>query len=270
MSLRQFYPKQSKRKNISSWKLFFLYAVLIVAIGLQIAYPLIDGEVLRVVTIATVYWAAGAMMLHAIFAYGFVYAFTLLSIILPYALLVELVGSRTGWPFGNYEYSGSLGYQIYGVPLVVPFAWVMIAHPILIMARKVTRNWVFLYGGLGMMAWDLFLDPQMVVAKRWVWDFDGASVPLQPEIPLSNTFGWLLTGMGLMAILNRSLQYDRKQQLIVPNTANFFLAWTYFSGIIGNLFFFNMPGVAVSGGIVFGLLLIPYIFVLWLGPPTNI
>ena len=270
MSLRQFYPKRNNRKVISSWKLFFLYAVLIVAIGLQIAYPLIDGEVLRVVTIATVYWAAGAMMLHAIFAYGFIYAITLLSITLTYALLVEQIGSKTGWPFGSYEYSGSLGYQIYGVPLVVPFAWVMIAHPILIMARKVTKNWVFLYGGLGMMAWDLFLDPQMVAAERWVWDFEGASVPLQPEIPLSNTFGWLLTGMGLMAILNKSLRFDRRQKLNEPNTPNYFLAWTYFSGIVGNLFFFNMPGVAISGGIVFGILLIPYIFVLRIGPPNNI
>jgi putative membrane protein len=270
MSLRQFYPKRNNRKVISSWKLFFLYAVLIVAIGLQIAYPLIDGEVLRVVTIATVYWAAGAMMLHAIFAYGFIYAITLLSITLTYALLVEQIGSKTGWPFGSYEYSGSLGYQIYGVPLVVPFAWVMIAHPILIMARKVTKNWVFLYGGLGMMAWDLFLDPQMVAAERWVWDFEGVSVPLQPEIPLSNTFGWLLTGMGLMAILNKILRFDRRQKLNVPNTPNYFLAWTYFSGIVGNLFFFNMPGEAISGGIVFGILLIPYIFVLRLGPPNNI
>jgi putative membrane protein len=56
----------------------------------------------------------------------------------------------------------------------------------------------------------------------------------------------------------------------VPNTPNYFLAWTYFSGIVGNIFFFNMPGVAISGGIVFGLLLIPHIFVLRFGPPSNI
>jgi putative membrane protein len=246
-----------------------LYATLVVAIGLQISYPLIEGESLRLVTIATVYWAAAAMFLHAILAYGVIYALQFLFITFTYALLVEQIGSKTGWPFGTYEYSGSLGYQIYGVPLVVPFAWVMLAHPIFIAARKVTKNWVFLYGGLGMMAWDLFLDPQMVSAERWVWDFNGTSVPFQPEIPLSNAFGWLLTGMGLMAILNLALRKDRRKVATSTAVPDFFLMWTWFSGVVGNLFFFDRPGVALIGGVVFGLVLLPYIFLLRFGPPAS-
>ena len=269
MSLRQFYPRKNMRRQVAGWKMFVLYATLVVAIGLQISYPLIEGESLRLVTIATVYWAAAAMFLHAMLAYSVVYAVQFLFITFTYALLVEQIGSRTGWPFGSYEYSGSLGYQIYGVPLVVPFAWVMLAHPIFIAARKVSKNWVFLYGGLGMMAWDLFLDPQMVSAERWVWDFTGASVPFQPEIPLSNTFGWLLTGMGLMAILNLALRKDRRKVATSTAVPDFFLIWTWFSGVVGNLFFFNRSGVALIGGVVFGLVLLPYIFLLRFGPPAN-
>jgi len=74
MSLRQFYPRKNLRRQVASWKLFILYATLLVAIGLQISYPLINGEPLRVVTIATVYWAAAAMFFHASIAYGFVYS----------------------------------------------------------------------------------------------------------------------------------------------------------------------------------------------------
>lgn len=269
MSLRQFYPRKNMRRQVAGWKLFILYATLIVAIGLQISYPLIKDEPLRLVTIATVYWAAAAMFLHAMLAYGVVYAFQFLSITFTYALVIEQIGSRTGWPFGSYEYSGSLGYQIYGVPLVVPFAWVMLAHPLFIAARKVTKNWVFLYGGFGMMAWDLFLDPQMVSAERWVWDFTGASVPFQPEIPLSNAFGWLLTGMGLMAILNLVLRKDRRKVSTSTAVPDFFLMWTWFSGVVGNLFFFDRPGVALIGGVAFGLVLLPYIFLLRFGPPAN-
>jgi putative membrane protein len=269
MSLRQFYPRKNMRRQVAGWKLFVLYATLVVAIGLQISYPLIEGESLRLVTIATVYWAAAAMFLHAILAYGVIYALQFLFITFTYALLVEQIGSKTGWPFGTYEYSGSLGYQIYGVPLVVPFAWVMLAHPIFIAARKVTKNWVFLYGGLGMMAWDLFLDPQMVSAERWVWDFNGTSVPFQPEIPLSNAFGWLLTGMGLMAILNLALRKDRRKVATSTAVPDFFLMWTWFSGVVGNLFFFDRPGVALIGGVVFGLVLLPYIFLLRFGPPVS-
>jgi putative membrane protein len=269
MSLRQFYPRKNMLRQVAGWKLFVLYATLVVAIGLQISYPLIEGESLRLVTIATVYWAAAAMFLHAILAYGVIYALQFLFITFTYALLVEQIGSKTGWPFGTYEYSGSLGYQIYGVPLVVPFAWVMLAHPIFIAARKVTKNWVFLYGGLGMMAWDLFLDPQMVSAERWVWDFNGTSVPFQPEIPLSNAFGWLLTGMGLMAILNLALRKDRRKVATSTAVPDFFLMWTWFSGVVGNLFFFDRPGVALIGGVVFGLVLLPYILLLRFGPPAS-
>jgi len=90
---------------------------------------------------------------------------------------------RTTWPFGSYEYSPSLGYQIFGVPLVVPFAWIMMAHSVFIAARRVAPNLVFIVGGYGLMAWDLFLDPQMVSAGRWSWEISGRSVPFQPEIP---------------------------------------------------------------------------------------
>jgi putative membrane protein len=145
----------------------------------------------------------------------------------------------------------------------------MIAHPILIAARKVTKNWVFLYGGFGMMAWDLFLDPQMVAAERWTWEFTGSHVPLQPEIPLSNAFGWLLTGIGLIAILHKVLRRDRRKVTVPTSIPDFFLIWTWFSGVVGNLFFFDRPGVAVIGGIVFGAFLIPYLFLLRFGPPAN-
>ena len=269
MSLRQFYPKRNSRRAVSTQKLFLLYAVTVVAILLQVSYPLIDGETLRVVTIATVYWAAGSMCLHAWIAYGTTYALTFLSSTFLYALLIEQIGSRTGWPFGTYEYSGSLGYQIYGVPLVVPFAWIMLAHPVLIAARKVTRNWVFLYGGIGLAAWDLFLDPQMVLAQRWSWSFEGAHVPLQPMIPISNLVGWLLTGMGLMAILNFILKHDRRRVATSTAVPDFFLIWSWFAGVVGNIFFFDQPGIALIGGVIFGLFLIPYLFLLRFGPPAT-
>jgi len=267
MSLRQFYPKRNSRRPVSTWKLLALYSTLVVAIGLQISYPLIDGENLRVVTIATVYWAAAAMIIHALLSYGITYASIFVSITFTCALIIEQIGSRTGWPFGDYQYSGSLGYQIYGVPLVVPFAWIMIAHPILIAARKVTKNWVFLYGGFGMMAWDLFLDPQMVAAGRWSWTFSGAHIPFQPEIPLSNAFGWLFAGMGLMAILHQVLPRERRKISAGFGVVDFYLGWSWFSGVVANLFFFDRPGVAFIGGLIYGAVLAPYAFSRWLGRP---
>jgi putative membrane protein len=207
------------------------------------------------------------MALHALLAYGARYAFTYLFVTVLFALIIESIGVNTGWPFGTYEYDPSLGHTIAGVPYVVPFAWVMMAHPVLIAARRVAGNWVFLYGGFAMMAWDLFLDPQMVAADRWRWTFDGAHVPFQPEIPLSNAVGWLLSGMTLIAILHQVLPRDRRKSSASFGAVDLWLAWTFFGGVVSNLFFFDRPGVAFIGGVAFGLFFLPYAFSRWLGRP---
>ncbi|MBU6242738.1 MAG: carotenoid biosynthesis protein [Acidobacteria bacterium] len=265
MSIRQYRPRRQTRGTITQARQSILISVFSIALLLQISYPLVSGETLRLITIATVYWAAGAMALHSLYSYGLNYALRYITITFVFALVVEQIGSRTGWPFGTYSYDNSLGYQIYGVPLVVPFAWMMLAHPLLIAARRVSPHWVFLYGGAGLMAWDIFLDPQMVSARRWTWEVTGRNVPFQPDVPLSNTFGWLLTGMGLMALLQFALPRERRKNgasLLIPNI---FLGWTWFAGVVGNIFFFARPGVAFLGGIVFGLILLPYFIALSFG-----
>ncbi len=258
MSIRQFNPRRNSRGSISRTQFFLINLTFISAIGLQIAYPLLDGEPLRLVTIATVYTGAGAMLLHSLFSFGFTFAIRLLLITWIYAFLIELIGVKTGWPFGQYSYNHSLGELLFGVPIVVPFAWIMLSYPILLAARRVAPRWVFLYGGFGIMAWDLFLDPQMVAAQRWSWIVSGPHIPFQPEIPLSNAFGWLLAGMGLMALLQISLPHERRKKGASTRIPDLFLLWTWFAGVVGNLFFFDRPGTALLGGIVFGLFLLPY------------
>jgi uncharacterized membrane protein len=267
MSIRHYSPRRNRRRGISSRAQLALNLTLGIAILLQISYPLISGEALRVITISTVYWGAGAMALHALLAFGPRYGFTYLGIALSFGFLIELMGLKTGWPFGTYEYDPSLGPQLFDVPLVVPFAWAMIAHPILCAARRVAGNWVFLYGGFGLMAYDLFLDPQMVSAGRWKWEVTGSHVPFTPEVPLSNAFGWLLSGMALIAILHLALPRERRKVSASFITIDIFLIWTWFAGVISNLFFFDRPGIAFIFGLTFGAVLAPYIFSRWLGRP---
>jgi len=267
MSIRHYNPRRRQRRGISDRLRLFLYLILAGALLLQVSYPLLDGEPLRLVTIATVYWGAAAMALHAFLAFGARYALTYLAISLTFGFFIELIGVSTGWPFGVYEYDSSLGAQLISVPIVVPFAWAMIAHPILCVARRITNNWVFLYGGFGMMAYDLFLDPQMVSGGRWTWEGPGAHVPFMPEIPLSNAFGWLLSGMALIAMLHLALPREKRKQSASYTAVDIFLIWTWFGGVVSNLFFFDRPGVAFLFGSCFGLFLAPYLFSRWLGRP---
>ena len=265
MSLRQYRPRGNARRGISSTQNAVLLAVLALAILFQISYPLVHGDALRYITILTVYSGALLMLVHSFLSYGFRYFASYFAITFFFALFIEQLGSRTGWPFGDYVYDSTLGIQIAGVPVVVPVAWIMLTHPILM-----APHWVFLYGGAGLMAWDLFLDPQMVSAGRWTWTVTGPHVPFQPEIPLSNAAGWLFAGMGLIAILHLALPKERRKIGASSTIPDVFLAWTLFSGIIGNLFFFDRPGVALIGGLVFGALTAPYFFSITLGRPDYI
>lgn len=242
-----------------------LGAALALTILLQMVYPLVSGTTLQVITIATIYVGATAMVLHAYLSYGLKYASRYLILAALFGYFIELLGLNTGWPFGVYTYDSSLGFAIFGVPLVVPFAWVMMIHPCLVAARRVTSKWTFLYGGALLAGWDLFLDPLMVSAGRWTWEVPGAHVPFVPDVPLSNFFGWLLSGCAIVALLNVVLPFERRKESASLRAVTFLLTWVLFSGFIGNIFFFDRPGLAFLGATFFGAFATPFIYKNWLG-----
>ena len=267
MSIRQYRPTSRDRRGMSTRQSRILYSLFATTLILQILYPLVNGGTLRVATVLIVYLAALTMLTHSLFSYGMKYLLIYFFVTFTFALSIEELGIRTGWPFGSYHYSPSLGFQIFDVPLVVPFAWIMMTHPILLISRKISTHWTFLIGGLGLMIWDLFVDPQMVAAGRWTWKIGGPRVPFEPAIPLSNAAGWFLGGMALIAFLHKLLPKERRKVGATALAVELFLLWTLFSGVIGNVFFFDSPGVALVAGFPFLLLLIPYFFNTRLGRP---
>jgi putative membrane protein len=113
--------------------------------------------------------------------------------------LAEYIGSSTGVPFGRYHYTDRLWPQLGHVPLIIPLAWVMMLPPSWSIAGLVARHHRWIYAGvsaLAFTAWDLFLDPQMVGWRLWVWDRKGRYF----GIPLVNYVGWALVS-GLMTII---------------------------------------------------------------------
>ena len=230
-------------------------------VGLQIAYPLVDGAWRDRVTVATVVAFAGACVSHAIVTRGPAWAFGLLVVTAGGGLVVEAVGVRTGWPFGEYSYAGTLGPEVLGVPLVVPLAWTMMAYPVLIAARRLTRRWVPLVGGYGLMAWDIFLDPQMVADGHWEWADPTPALPGVEGIPLTNFAGWFVVGTLMMLVLTAVLSRPRRP--VDESVPAVLLTWTWVGYVVGNLFWFGTTSVAVVGGIALGLLVVPYLWTLW-------
>jgi len=186
-------------------------------------------------------------------------------------LLVEAVGVRTGLPFGEYAYAGTLGPQLLGVPLLVPLAWAMMAYPALLLGRRLAgarsgrRAVVALLGGATLAAWDLFLDPQMVAAGHWTWTHPEPGLPGVPGIPLTNAAGWLLVGTLMTAVLDRVVPGASPPTTggtpasLLETLPAALLTWTWFGSVLANVAFFGRPWVALYGGVALGALVVPYL-----------
>jgi carotene biosynthesis associated membrane protein len=233
----------------------------------QITYPLLDGEALRLSTIATVVLFAVSSAAHAAWTLGLRAAVMLVVVAGGLGLLAEAVGVRTGYPFGEYVYTGSLGLQLLGVPAVVPLAWAMMAYPCLLLGRRLApaagmlrRAATALLGGLALASWDLYLDPQMVEAGHWAFRFPEPALPGVPGIPLTNYAGWVLVSVVIVAALDVVLprRHDRAADRaeVVPAAL---LAWTWLGSGLANAVFFGRPVVAAWGVAGMGLLVGPYL-----------
>jgi putative membrane protein len=235
-------------------------------VGLEIAYPLVDGAWLHRVTIATVVAFASTCAMHALVHRGPRWALGLVVVTAGGGLAAEAVGVRTGVPFGDYSYAGTLGPEVLGVPLVVPLAWTMMTYPVLLAARRLTRRrslWVVPVGAFGLMAWDVFLDPQMVGDGHWTWADPTPSLPGVDGIPLTNFAGWLLVGALMMLVLTALLPRDDPRRPADESLPATLLAWTWLGYVLGNLFWFGTASVALVGGVLLGLLVLPYLWSLW-------
>ncbi len=180
-------------------------------------------------------------------AWGTMRTLRMAAIILPAAWLIEWIGSSTGFLFGHYHYTDLLQPQLGQVPLLIPLAWMMMLPPAWAVAAVITRGrtglWFILVSAVAFTAWDLFLDPQMVNWGYWVWE--------QPSgyfgIPWLNFLGWLLSA----ALLTYLVQ--PKAIPVEPLVLIYVITWILQT--IGQLFFWHMPGPALTGFFAMGSLL---------------
>lgn len=263
MSVRVYSGPHADRRRGPSGLLRALPWVLAFATILaEIAYPLVEGDNRRTLTVVTVALFFLSSATHALVWRGPAWTAGYLFVTLGGGLLVEAVGVRTGWPFGDYAY-GDLGGTVAGVPWVIPLAWAMMAYPALLAARTLCRGPLAtpLVGALGLAAWDLFLDPMMTAEGYWTFTKPGTTtLPHVASVPLSNFAGWYLVSFAMMLLL------DRLPRRTAPEgqPALLFL-WTYVSSVFANLVFFDRPWVALYGGIAMGAVALPYAWVLWVG-----
>jgi putative membrane protein len=105
-------------------------------------------------------------------------------------MLVEIVGVKTGLPFGHYYYSDVLKIQLLSVPIIIGINWVVLTYSTAIIAQKVFQNKVArLITGAGLMVGlDIILEHFAVKHNLWIWENSH-----YPEI--TNFIGWFVIAL---------------------------------------------------------------------------
>ena len=155
-----------------------------------------------------IYMVSGAIAV-SIYAYRSLGLWPWLSFLLPslsVSIGAELLGTSTGFPFGQYHYLTGLGYKVAGlVPFTIPLSWFylgfsayLLAYMGLIGLNRLRGIGAIAFGSLLLTSWDFVLDPAMsqTTMPFWAWDQPGAFFGM----PYQNFAGWFGTGAVFMAI----------------------------------------------------------------------
>ena len=174
-----------------------------------------------------------------------------------YSYGIELVGVRTGWPYGDFSYGVDLGPMLLGeVPLGLPvffFPLVLNAYLLVLLlgGDRTESAPVRLLATLAtVILVDLVLDPGAVAIGFWEYD-----VQQFYGVPWSNYLGWVLSGA--VAVLLFDVGFDRaglrrrltECEFMLDDLVSFVLLW---GGI--NLFYLNWVPVALAALLGVGLL----------------
>jgi len=231
----------------------------LVVIGLQVPYPLVHGHARNVLTVVTVVVFAVVSAGYAVARRGLPYGVALVAIAGVGGFAVEVLGVHTGVPFGRYRYDGGLGPSLFGVPLVIALAWLMMAHPCVVVAERVANRPAARVAAvaIGLAGWDVFLDPQMVDARHWHWLDRSPHLPGVERVPLSNLGGWLLVG----AVIGAVLVTASRPRAVAPDEQPLVVLWiwVWLSSALAALAFFDHPAVAGWGFGAMGLVGLPLV-----------
>jgi uncharacterized membrane protein len=230
-------------------------ALLVLA---EIAYPLVTGAARARLVVLTVALGYAVSVGHAVTTRGARTGAILALVTTGGGFALEALGVATGVPFGQYRYTGALGARLLGVPLVIPLAWTWMAWPAWLAAGRVAgarRSVRVALAAVGLAAWDLFLDPQMVREGYWRWLHPYPALPGVPGVPVGNYLGWLAVALAMMAALAR---YERAPAPAGQDAPMYALyLWTYASSVLAHAAFLRLPGSALWGGLAMGVLAVP-------------
>lgn len=132
------------------------------------------------------------------------YVFCILSFLAGYFL--EVIGVKTGYIFGEYEYGHTLGLKLINVPLVIGINWMILIYSAGVICNQLKMNLIFksVFGAVLLVVLDFFIEPVAIKFDFWSWR---AGI-----IPLQNYVAWFIAST-LLLMLFYSLKFNKDNEL---------------------------------------------------------
>ncbi len=165
-----------------------------------------------------------------------------LGLLTAYTYAIEMIGVRTDWPYGAFEYTIQLGPMLLGeVPLALPLFFIPLVLNAYILTLLLLGDWRenhllrLLTAIAAVVAIDLVLDPAAVAVGFWAFEQGGYY-----GVPFSNYLGWIISGT--VAVVFVDLAFDRAALLervdscvfILDDLVSFVLLWGSINLLYGN------------------------------------
>jgi putative membrane protein len=163
--------------------------------------------------VAYIILGAAAVAIYAYRTLGLWHWLTFMVPAVFLSLSSELLGTSTGFPFGEYGYLSGLGYKVAGlVPYTIPLSWFYMGLVSYLIARaglRIDSNgntksiWLrqigaIALGALLLTSWDFVLDPAMSQTSYPFWHY--GKVGAFFGTPYRNFAGWVATGVLFMTV----------------------------------------------------------------------
>jgi putative membrane protein len=126
--------------------------------------------------------------------FGIGILFKLIISLSVFGLLIEYTGLVTGWPYGQFVYTGNLGYKLFGIlPWTVGLSWAPLVIGSVAMVYSITNKNILriILPVLILVVFDLLLDPVAVNLGMWSYLNGGAYY----NVPVQNFLGWAFSGL---------------------------------------------------------------------------
>lgn len=137
---------------------------------------------------------------------------------------VEVLGTQTGFPFGDYRYLHNLGFKLIEVPIVIGLNWFLLAYSTALWAKRWTINPLLrmIIAAALMVGLDFFIEPLSAQLGFWAWAGN--------VIPWENYLAWFVVAFAIQFIFVKlNLQHDTKlARWYLPLIAFFFIMLNIF------------------------------------------